>query len=90
MTRATARARLGVRHSLALGLLQGPTELLPVSSSAHTTLVPFLLGWPYAELDGELRKSFELALHAGAGLALVLDMRSELIPAVRRLDRPRI
>ena len=34
---------------------------------AHTTLIPWLLGWPYAELDRELRKSFEVALHAGAG-----------------------
>ena len=76
-----------LRHALALGLAQGPTELLPVSSSAHTALIPLLLGWPYAELDGELRKSFELALHAGAGLALALDMRGELTRAVRLLDR---
>jgi undecaprenyl-diphosphatase len=57
-------------HAIALGLLQGPVELLPISSSAHTTLLPWLAGWPYASLDGEVRKSFELALHAGAGLAL--------------------
>ena len=68
-----------LRHAVALGLLQGPTELLPISSSAHTTLIPWLAGWPYGELDGELRKSFEVALHAGAGLALAIDMRSELI-----------
>jgi len=79
-----------LRHALALGLAQGPTELLPVSSSAHTTLIPLLLDWPYEELDAELRKSFELALHAGAGLALALDMRTELISAVRRLDRRRV
>ncbi|HTB70537.1 MAG TPA: undecaprenyl-diphosphate phosphatase [Solirubrobacteraceae bacterium] len=80
---------LPLRHALALGLAQGPTELLPVSSSAHTTLIPLLLGWPYAELDAELRKSFELALHAGAGVALALDMRRELIDAATRLDRRR-
>ena len=57
---------------MALGLLQGPTELLPVSSSAHTTLIPWLAGWPYARLDGERRKSFEVALHAGAGAALAI------------------
>ena len=57
---------LPLRHALALGLAQGPTELLPVSSSAHTALIPALLGWPYAELDSELRKSFEVALHASA------------------------
>jgi undecaprenyl-diphosphatase len=84
-----ARARLRFHHALALGLAQGPTELLPISSSAHTTLIPLLLDWPYAELDAELRKSFELALHAGAGLALALDMRRELIAAARTLDRRR-
>jgi undecaprenyl-diphosphatase len=80
---------LPLRHALALGLAQGPTELLPVSSSAHTTLIPLLLGWPYDELDGERRKSFELALHAGAGIALALDMRRELVDSARRLDARR-
>ena len=60
-----ARAALPLRHALALGLLHGPAELLPVSSSGHVTLVPWLLGWPYPELDPELRKAFEVALHAG-------------------------
>ncbi len=90
MRHAAERTRLALRHSLALGLLQGPTELLPVSSSAHTTLVPFLLGWPYAELDGELRKSFEVALHAGAAGALAIDMRGELVGALRELDGRRL
>ena len=69
---------LGLRHAVALGLAQGPTELLPVSSSGHTTLIPFLAGWPYAELDPELRKSFEVALHAGTALALALELGDEL------------
>jgi undecaprenyl-diphosphatase len=64
--------RLPLRHAVALGLLHGPTELLPVSSSAHTTLVPWLLDWSYGELDPELRKSFEVALHAGAAAALLV------------------
>ncbi len=85
-----ARAAPTLRQALALGLLQGPTELLPVSSSAHTTLIPLLLDWPYAELDGELRKSFEVALHAGASVALAFDMRRELLESARRLDRRRI
>ena len=76
-------------QALALGLLQGPTELLPVSSSAHTTLLPWLAGWRYSELDAELRKSFEVALHAGAGLALVIDMRGELVKEATALDRRR-
>jgi undecaprenyl-diphosphatase len=83
-------ASLPLRHAVALGLAQGPTELLPVSSSAHTALIPLLLGWPYSELDGELRKSFEVALHAGAGAALAIDMRGELVEAARKLDRRRL
>jgi undecaprenyl-diphosphatase len=62
---------LPLRHAVALGLLHGPTELLPVSSSAHTTLVPWLAGWPYAQLDPTARKSFEVALHAGTAAALL-------------------
>jgi undecaprenyl-diphosphatase len=85
-----ARARLPLRHAVALGLAQGPTELLPVSSSAHTALIPWLLDWPYGELDGELRKSFEVALHAGAGVALAIDMRAELLAAARSLDARRV
>ena len=60
-------APLPLRQAVALGLLQGPTELLPVSSSAHTALLPWLAGWSYGELDDELRKGFEVALHGRHG-----------------------
>ena len=73
-------------HAVALGALHGPTELLPVSSSAHTTLVPWLLGWPYPDLDRELRKAFEVALHAGTAAALLIGLRDEVGAAVRGLD----
>jgi undecaprenyl-diphosphatase len=82
--------RISLGEALALGVLQGPTELLPVSSSAHTTLIPWLAGWPYPELDPELRKSFEVALHAGAAAALAIDMRAELIDSGRGLTGRRI
>jgi undecaprenyl-diphosphatase len=80
---------LSLGEAATLGLLQGFTELLPVSSSAHITLIPWLCGWRYAALDAELRKSFEVALHAGAGAALAIDMRGDLGEAARRLDRRR-
>jgi len=73
-----AEPALALGHAVTLGLLQGPAELLPISSSAHTTLVPWLAGWPYGGLDGELRKSFEVALHAGTALALALELGEEL------------
>jgi undecaprenyl-diphosphatase len=41
-----------------------------VSSSGHLALLPRLLGWDYAELRGETRKSFEVALHAGSAPVL--------------------
>ena len=85
----SAEQALPPRHAVALGLLQGPAELLPISSSAHTTLIPWLARWPYAQLDGERRKSFEVALHAGAGAALAIHMRTELIRDAARLDRRR-
>jgi undecaprenyl-diphosphatase len=81
---------LPLGQAIALGLLHGPTEVLPVSSSAHTALLPRLAGWPAAELDPELAKTLEVALHAGAALALTLALRSELADELRRLDRRRL
>jgi undecaprenyl-diphosphatase len=66
-----------------LGALQGPTELLPVSSSGHLVLVPRVLGWRYADLDAELRKSFEVALHAGTAAALLIGLRHEVAEYLR-------
>jgi undecaprenyl-diphosphatase len=79
-----------LRHALALGLLQGPAELLPISSSAHATLIPWLAGWRYANMDGEQRKSFEVALHAGAGLALAIHMRKQLLHDATSIDFRRV
>lgn len=68
---SAAASALSLRQAVVLGLLHGPTELLPISSSAHTTLAPWLLGWRYGELDPAVRKSFEVALHAGTALGLL-------------------
>jgi undecaprenyl-diphosphatase len=54
----------------ALGLIQGAAELLPVSSSAHVAAVPRLLGWEMASWSPARRKELEVALHAGALVAL--------------------
>jgi len=84
------RAGLSVRQAVALGVLHGPAELLPISSSGHVTAIPWLLGWRYQELDVELRKSFEVALHAGTAAALLIVLRSEVDEAVRELDGRRV
>lgn len=75
---------------MALGALHGPAELMPVSSTAHVELVPWLLGWDYAELDAELRKTFEVALHAGTAAALALMLRDEVSEALGELDHRRL
>jgi undecaprenyl-diphosphatase len=57
-------------EAAALGLIQGATELLPVSSSAHVAMLPWLLGWDVAAWPPERRKELEVALHTGAALAM--------------------
>lgn len=53
-------------HALILGIVQGLTEFLPVSSSAHLNLFPWIFGWE------EISASFDVALHLGTLLAILL------------------
>jgi undecaprenyl-diphosphatase len=75
--------RLPLAHAVALGAIQGPAELLPISSSGHLVLVPAMCGWRYQELDPEIRKSFEVALHAGGAAALLIGLRREVADYLR-------
>lgn len=75
-----------LRRAFALGVVQGPTELLPVSSSAHIVLVPWLAGWDWETIDPEVRKSFEVALHAGAAAALLIGQRELIAEELREFD----
>jgi undecaprenyl-diphosphatase len=52
-------------------------------------LLAALLGWPYGRLEPELRKAFEVALHGGTAVALLLSQRSEVVDVVRKLSRRR-
>lgn len=81
--------RLPVHRAFALGLVQGPAELLPVSSSAHIVLVPWLLGWDWEAIDPEVRKSFEVALHTGAAAALLVGQRRLIAEELRGFDARR-
>lgn len=55
-----------IYQAIILGIVQGLTEFLPISSSAHLNLFPWVLGW------GEMPASFDLALHIGTLLAIVI------------------
>jgi undecaprenyl-diphosphatase len=80
---------LQIGQALVLGALHGPAELLPISSSGHIAVIPWLLGWDYTRADPELRKAFEVALHAGTAGALLITLRPEVQDAVRGMS-PRL
>jgi len=81
-----ADGRISDRRALVLGVVQGPAELLPVSSSAHIALVPWLAGWDWDSIDPEVRKSLEVALHAGAAAALIVGQRRLIAEELRAFD----
>lgn len=60
-------------HIIWLALIQGLTEFLPVSSSAHLILVPSLLGWPDQGL------AFDVAVHLGTLMAVVAYFRRDIV-----------
>lgn len=69
-------------HAIVLGLVQGLAEFLPISSSGHLLLVPWLFGWnDFAEPSVE--KAFDVALHLGTLVAVVAYFRRDLVVYVR-------
>jgi undecaprenyl-diphosphatase len=69
-------------QALVLGAVQGLTELLPVSSSAHLYVVPTLLGWKYEGV------AFDVALHGGTLVALVIAFWSDWLELLREAFSP--
>jgi undecaprenyl-diphosphatase len=85
-----ARSRAAGR-ALALGAMHGPAELLPISSSGHIELIPWLLRWDeHSDADPEVRKAFEVALHAGTAAALLIALRGEVLESARTIDLERV
>ncbi|HET7583316.1 MAG TPA: undecaprenyl-diphosphate phosphatase [Gemmatimonadaceae bacterium] len=64
-------------HAIVLGVLQGLAEFLPISSSAHLALAPWLFGWPEPGL------AFDVALHVGTLVAVLLYFRREWVTLAR-------
>jgi undecaprenyl-diphosphatase len=60
-------------HAVYLALLQGLTEFLPISSSAHLVLLPKLLGWEDQGL------AFDVAVHVGTLCAVVTYFRHDIL-----------
>lgn len=70
-------------QALILGLTQGLTELLPISSSGHLILVPWLGNWHYLENHADFNKTFDVALHAGTLVAVVAYFWAEIVAILR-------
>jgi undecaprenyl-diphosphatase len=73
-----AAARVGERpgalsdwQALVLGVVQGFTELLPISSSGHLIIVPWVADWTYLEHHKAFNKTFDVALHVGTLVAVI-------------------
>ncbi|HEY8543644.1 MAG TPA: undecaprenyl-diphosphate phosphatase [Acidimicrobiales bacterium] len=73
-------------HAIVLGIVQGLAEYLPISSSGHLVLVPWLFGWDDFANDESLKKTFDVALHLGTLAGAVMYFRSD----IRRLVRAAI
>jgi undecaprenyl-diphosphatase len=75
-----------ISHAIVLGLVQGLSEFLPISSSGHLLLVPWLFGWD--DFDSEsTEKAFDVALHIGTLIAAIAYFRHDLVVYVREGSR---
>ena len=70
-------------QALVLGIVQGATELLPVSSSGHLILVPWAAGWHYLQDHPNFNKTFDVALHLGTLVAVVIYFWQDIVRLVK-------
>ncbi len=68
-----------VLQAIILGIVQGLTEFLPISSSGHLILVPWLFNWHFLLENPGLNKTFDVALHLGTFVAVLAYFWREVV-----------
>jgi len=70
-------------EALLLGVVQGLTEFLPISSSGHLIIVPWLQDYTFLLENPQFNKTFDVALHAGTLVAAIAYFRNEVVALTR-------
>ncbi len=70
-------------QALVLGIVQGLTELLPISSSGHLILVPWAAEWTYLEENDRFNQTFDVALHLGTLVAVAAYFWRDVVRLIR-------
>ncbi len=68
---------MSLLQALVMGIVQGTTEFLPVSSSGHLVLIPWLFNWQFGSI------AFHVVLHAGTLLAVLIYFWRDLVELIR-------
>ena len=74
---------MNIIQALILGITQGLTELLPISSSAHLNLIPWLFDWTKSQEFKVAFEGFDVALHVGTLLAIVLFFFKDWVKLIK-------
>lgn len=72
-----------ILQSVILGIVQGITELLPISSSAHLNLIPWIFNWTNLPEFNKAFEAFDVALHAGTLLAILIFFFKDWIELIK-------
>ena len=74
---------MSILEAILLGVVQGLTEFLPISSSGHLILVPWLQGYDFLLEHPHFHKTFDVSLHAGTLVAAISYFRHEVLALTR-------